>query len=263
MSDTYETLIVERRGAAALITLNRPDVLNAISIQMRCELRGALEKFRDAHDVHVVILTGAGDKAFSAGMDLAEFRKLTEKMTLHELRRFRWREHEGITDFDKPIIAAVNGLAIGGGSELALLCDFILAAQTATFGFAEVKRGLMPGNGATQRLPRRIGKSKALELMLTGRTINADEALALGMVDQVVAPDQLLNQALALGEEIASNAPLAVRSIKAAVTRGADMPLQEGLELERDLAVFLYSTEDAQEGPRAFLEKRKPSWLGR
>ena len=157
----------------------------------------------------------------------------------------------------------MNGLAIGGGVELVLLCDMTFAAEESSFAFGEIKRGLMPGNGGTQRLSRRIGTPRALDMILTGRTVSAAEALAMGLVEYVVPKAELLERAVALAELMAANAPVALRSAKAAIHRGADMALADGLRLEQDLAAFLYTTEDAKEGPRAFLEKRTPVWKGR
>jgi enoyl-CoA hydratase/carnithine racemase len=260
---TFETITLERRGPVAILTLNRPDAMNAISMQMRGELREALEALRRDAEIGAVVLTGAGEKAFSAGMDLREFAKMNADIPVAEMKRYRWEHGEGIAAFDKPIIAAVNGLAVGGGVELALLCDLTFAAQTASFAFGEVKRGLMPGNGGTQRLSRRIGSAKALDMILTGRTVSAAEALAMGLVEYVVPGAELLERAVTLAEQMAANAPVAVRSAKAAVHRGADMSMADGLKLEQDLAAFLYTTEDAKEGPKAFLEKRSPVWKGR
>jgi enoyl-CoA hydratase/carnithine racemase len=178
------------------------------------------------------------------------------------MKRYRWENNEGIAAFDKPIIAAVNGLAIGGGVELALLCDLTFATEESTFAFGEVKRGLMPGNGGTQRLSRRIGTARALDMILTGRTVSAHEALAMGLVEYVVPAKELLEKAMQLADQMAANAPIAVRSAKAAVHRGADLTLADGLRLEQDLASFLYTTDDAKEGPKAFLEKRAPVWKG-
>ena len=263
ISPTFETITQERRGSVAILTLNRPDAMNAINMLMRRELREALDALRRDAEVAVVILTGAGDKAFSAGMDLREFAKINADVPVAEMKRYRWEQGEGIAAFDKPIIAAVNGMAIGGGVELALQCDMIFAAEGASFAFAEVKRGLMPGNGGTQRLPRRIGSARALEMILTGRSVLADEALAIGLADYVVPADQLLDRAVALAQQMAANAPVGLRSAKSAVHRGADLALADGLRLEQDVASFLYTTEDAKEGPKAFLEKRTPVWKGR
>lgn len=259
----FDTLIVERVAAVAVLSLNRPEVMNAISVQMRSELRQALEALRRDPEIGAAVLTGTGDKAFSAGMDLREFAKLNADLPVAEMRRYRWEQGEGIAAFDKPLIGAVNGLAVGGGVELSLLCDLVYAAEGASFAFAEVKRGLMPGNGGTQRLSRRIGEARALEMILTGRTVDAAEALRIGLVEYVVPRAELIDRALATAKLMASNAPVAVRSAKAAIQRGAHLGLQDGLRLEQDLAAFLYTTEDAQEGPRAFLEKRVPHWRGR
>ena len=259
---TYETIQVEKHGRVAVLTLNRPDAMHAINMQMRSELRQALDALRRDAEVGAVVLTGSGDKAFSAGMDLREFAKTNAHVPVAEMKRYRWENNEGIATFDKPIIAAVNGLAIGGGVELTLLCDLTFAAEEATFAFGEVKRGLMPGNGGTQRLSRRVGTARALDMILTGRSVSAQEALAMGLVEYVVPAKELLNQAIQLAEQMAANAPIAVRSAKAAIHRGADLTLEDGIRLEQDLASFLYTTEDAKEGPKAFLEKRAPVWKG-
>lgn len=258
----FETIAVQRDGRVAIVTLQRPQAMNAISLQMRTDLRVALQALQHDADIGAVVLTGSGDKAFSAGMDLREFAKLSADLPVAELTRLRWAHSDGIATFDKPIIAAVNGIAMGGGVELALLCDLVFAAPAASFAFSEIRRGLMPGNGGTQRLSRRVGKARALEMILTGRTLQAQEALAIGLVDHLVPAEELLPQALALAAQMAAQAPLAVRSAKAAVQRGAELSLQDGLQLERDLATFLYTTDDAREGPLAFLEKRPPVWRG-
>jgi enoyl-CoA hydratase/carnithine racemase len=257
------TVAVTRHGRVAVLTIDRPGAMNAINMQMRAELRSALEGLRREPEIGAAVLTGAGDKAFSAGMDLREFAQSNANVPVAEMRRFRWEQGEGIAAFDKPIIAAVNALAVGGGVELALQCDLIFAAEQASFAFAEVKRGLMPGNGGTQRLARRIGQPRALEMILTGRTVDAAQALAIGLVEYVVPRATLLEQAVALAEAMAANAPVAVRSARMAIRRGAGLSLEEGLRLEQDLAAFLYTTDDAAEGPKAFLEKRPPVWQGR
>jgi enoyl-CoA hydratase/carnithine racemase len=260
---TPETLSLTRHGRVAVLTLQRPEALNAINMKMRAELRDTLDALRRDADVGAAVLTGGGDKAFSAGMDLREFSKTQAGVPVTEMRRFRWEQGEGLAAFDKPVIAAVNGLAVGGGVELALLCDLVLAAEGASFAFGEVKRGLMPGNGGTQRLARRIGQARALEMILTGRTVAAPEALAIGLVEYVLPKEELLARAIALAAEMAANAPVAVRMAKNAIVRGAEMPLADGLRLEQDLASLLYTTDDAREGPLAFLEKRAPQWQGR
>jgi enoyl-CoA hydratase/carnithine racemase len=259
----YETIAVARQGRVAVLTLNRPDAMNAISMRMRSELRAALDALRRDPAVGAAVLTGAGDKAFSAGMDLREFAQANADTPIAEMRRFRWEQGEGLAAFDKPVIAAVNALAIGGGVELALLCDLVFAAEGTSFAFAEVQRGLMPGNGGTQRLARRIGKAHALEMILTGRAVGAQEALSWGLIEYIAPRAELLARAIALAGQMALNAPVAVRLAKDAIQRGAELPLADGLRLEQDLASFLYTTEDAKEGPRAFLEKRAPVWQGR
>lgn len=246
-----------------MVTLDRPQVHNALSNQLRKELGMVLDLLRRDDGVCAVVLTGAGERAFSAGLDLRELSGSLAATTPTEMRRFRWSEPHPLATFDKPVIAAVNGLAIGGGVELALLCDIVVAADHATFAFAEVKRGLMPGNGGTQRLARRVGKGRALDMILTGRTVSAQEAASMGLVDRVVSADQLLADALQLGQAIAGNAPVAVRMARDAIHRGFELPLDEALRLESDLTAFLYTTEDAREGPQAFLDQRPPAWKGR
>ena len=263
MSSSSETLLQTLDGHVAVLTLNRPQSMNAINLELRAALYQTLDALRHDSQVRAVVLTGQGDKAFCAGMDLREFSRLMAETPLTEMRRFRWEQGDGLAQFDKPLIAAVNGLAIGGGVELALLCDFCLASDTASFAFAEVSRGLIPGNGGTQRLSRRVGQARALEMIMTARTVHADEALSIGLVQHVVSPDRLLTEAMAMAQRIASQAPVAVRLAKQAVTRGADLTLAEGLQLERDLATFAYTTQDAKEGPLAFVEKRAPRWSDR
>lgn len=264
MTDTvFETLNVTRHGRVAVISLQRPAAMNAINVRMRAELRQALGELKQDSAIGAAVLTGGGDKAFSAGMDLREFAQQNADLPVSEIKRFRWEQAEGIASFDKPILAAVNGLAIGGGVELALLCDMVFASDNASFAFGEIKRGLMPGNGGTQRLSRRIGVPRALDMILTGRTVDAHEALAIGLVERVLPPAELLPAALTLAEQMAANAPVAVRTAKAAVRRGAEMSLEDSIRLEQDLASFLYTTDDAKEGPKAFLEKREPRWQGR
>ncbi|RZL94134.1 MAG: hypothetical protein EOP82_05685 [Variovorax sp.] len=260
---SYQTILVTRQGRVAVLAIHRPEAMNAINMQMRADLRHALEALRRDPAIGAAVLTGSGDKAFSAGMDLREFAKANADVPVAEMKRFRWEQGEGIVAFDKPIIAAINGLAIGGGVELALLCDMVFAAEGASFAFGEIKRGLMPGNGGTQRLSRRIGKPRALDMILTGRTVDAQEALAIGLVEYVVPGAELLERAVGLAEQMAANAPVAVRTAKAAIQRGAELSLDDGLRLEQDLAAFLYTTDDAKAGPRAFLEKRAAVWHGR
>jgi enoyl-CoA hydratase/carnithine racemase len=262
------TIRVEREGPVAILTINRPEARNALDFKTAEELTAAWGEFRDDDELRVAILTGAGDKAFCAGADLrivAEFYR-----SLSSVERLRRSENEpglgGITrnlPIDKPIIAAINGHCLAGGLEIALACDLRVAAEHATFGLPEVTRGIIPGAGGTQRLPRLIGLARALDLILTGRRIDAAEAERIGLVARVVPLTELRSHALELALKIAENAPLAVRAAKAAVWQGLDLPLEEGLRLEQLLAEPVRQSEDAKEGPRSFLEKRKPRFKGR
>jgi enoyl-CoA hydratase/carnithine racemase len=258
----------EREGPVAVLTIDRPEARNALDFETGEELLRAWGEFRDDGELRVAILTGAGEKAFCAGADLRAVAQFYRSLT--PVERLRRSELEpglgGITRnlrIDKPIIAAVNGHCLAGGLEIALACDLRIAAEHATFGLPEVTRGIIPGAGGTQRLPRLIGVEHALDLILTGRRIDAREAERIGLVGRVLPLAELRAQALELALQIAENAPLAVAAAKAAVWRGLDLPLEEGLRLEQLLAEPVRQSEDAQEGPRAFLEKRKPRFKGR
>ena len=262
------TIRFECEGAVALLTIDRPKVHNALDFETSDALVDAWMRFRDDDALRVAILTGAGERAFCAGADLRGVGDFYKKLTSAE----RLRRSElvpglgGITKnlaIDKPIIAAVNGHCLAGGLEIALACDLRIASENATFGLPEVTRGIIPGAGGTQRLPRLIGPERALDLILTGRRIDAREAERIGLVTRVVPLGDLPAEALAVATAIAENGPLAVRAAKAAVWRGLDVPLEEGLRLEQLLAEPVRQSEDAQEGPRAFLEKRKPDFKGR
>jgi E-phenylitaconyl-CoA hydratase len=259
---------IEHAGAVAILTIDRPDVRNALDFETSDALVEAWRSVRDDDALRVAILTGAGDRAFCAGADLrgvAEFYR-----SLSSAERLRRAENEpglgGITRnlrFDKPVVAAINGHCLAGGLEIALACDLRIAAENATFGLPEVTRGIIPGAGGTQRLPRLVGPERALDLILTGRRIDAREAERIGLVSRVVPFDRLRDEAVAVATGIAENAPLAVRAAKAAVWRGLDLPLEEGLRLEQLLAEPVRQSEDAREGPRSFFEKRKPEFKGR
>jgi enoyl-CoA hydratase/carnithine racemase len=252
-------VLVEKAGRVATVTIDRPDALNAIDRQTNDELIAAWEAIRDDDDVWIAILTGAGDRAFFAGADLKDLiPALAERARAGTLRDFNFG---GITrGFHtwKPLIAAVNGFALAGGTELALACDIRVAAENARFGQPEVRWAIIPGAGGTQRLPRAIGASAALELILTGRQIDAQEALRLGLVHRVVPPGQALDEARRVAEALLANGPLALRAAKQAVIQGLDMELNAGLDLELRLFADMLRTEDAVEGPRAFAEKRPP-----
>ncbi len=253
-------LLYEKKGHVAILTMNRPECLNALSISLLQEMEHAWIEFRDDKDLWVAILTGAGDKAFSAGADLKEIAQLSQEERKRTIRP--GGIHKGLKVW-KPIIAAVNGLALGGGTELALACDIRIASQKAVFGLTEVSLGVIPAGGGTQRLPRLIPLSKAMEMILAAKRINAQEAWELGLVSRVVAPMDLMDEALTLAQKICEHAPLAVRAAKRAIMEGLDLSLEEGLRLESELVRALRETEDAIEGPRAFAEKRKPKFQGK
>ena len=257
--DTTSTVLFERRGSVALYTLNRPQALNALSDELIAELIARLDAAEKDDAVRVHVLTG-GPKVFAAGADI----KGMAGSTAAEMRS---RDPIGSWDrfgrLAKPLIAAVNGFALGGACELAMNADIILAAEDAVFGQPEILIGVMPAGGATQRLPRLVGRTRAMELLLTGRRFTARQALDWGLVNAVVPPGQVLEEALRLAEEIAAKPAVAVRAIKAAVREGLDLPLPDGLKLERSMFYDLFDTADQKEGMAAFLEKRRPSFTGK
>ena len=259
---TFANITYERRDRIALITLNRPDRLNAIDGDTSVELREAFSSFRDDPEQWVVILTGTGEKSFSTGADLvAMARSMAEGRGVGLSVPFA-----GITrDFEcwKPIIAAINGYCLAGGLELALCCDIRIAAEHAQFGLPEVTRAIIPGAGGTQRLPRAVPSAAAMHLLLTGGRFDAAWALRFGLVTEVLPADRLLPRALEIAEEICRNGPLAVRAVKQAALQGRDRSLNEGLDLEAEFAREVLRSEDAREGPRAFAEKRPPVYRGR
>jgi enoyl-CoA hydratase len=246
-------------GEIAVVELYRPDVLNALNRQMVTEIVSALEAY-DRHDeVRVIVLTGSG-RAFAAGADIDEMAD-DDPIKLELLNQFA--EWDRLSLIKKPMIAAVNGFALGGGFELALSCDLIVAAETAEFGFPEVNIGVMPGAGGTQRLTKLIGKTKALEWLWTGERMSAKEAHALGIVNRVVAPELLLEETMRLARKLAAKPPLSLRLIKEAVNKAVDYPLYEGMQFERKNFYLLFASEDQKEGMAAFIEKRKPRFQGR
>ena len=258
----HENLIVEREGAVAIVTINRPQVLNALNSQTLDELRrAALELTHDA-SVRAVILTGAGEKAFAAGADIRELADQTAVAGREHARRgqhvFDVIEHMG-----KPVIAAINGYALGGGCELAMACTIRIAADTAKVGQPEINLGLIPGYAGTQRLTRIVGRGRALELLLTGDQIPAQEAHRLGLVNRVVPAADLMNEAKKLAATLAAKAPVAIRYILEAVHKGVEMPFAEAQVFEATLFGLVASTEDMREGTTAFLEKRKAQFKGR
>jgi enoyl-CoA hydratase len=257
---SYETLLLERRGRVAVITINRPQKLNALNIQTRAEGAAALDELRDDAEVRVVVITGAGEKAFVAGADIAEFEGRTavtqrDVMTARSL-------FTAVDTFPKPVIAMINGFCLGGGCELALSCDIRVASETARFGQPEINLGIIPGGGGTQRLTRLVGEGKAMELILTGDMIDAQHAFNLGLVNHVVPAADLEAKTMELANRIAEKSPVALRMAKEAVKTAARSSLDEGLRREIDLFALTFSSADKDEGVRAFLEKRKPDFKG-
>jgi enoyl-CoA hydratase len=258
----FENILIERDGATAIITINRPKVLNALNTQTLDELRRAILEIKQDEDVRVVILTGAGERSFVAGADINELAVQTAA---------GGREHalagqhvfDLIENLGKPVIAAINGFALGGGCELAMACTLRLAADGARLGQPEIALGLIPGYAGTQRLPRLVGRGKAMEMILGGAPISADEALRIGLVNRVVPAAELMAEARTLAGQLAKNAPIAMRYIINAVTRGVEMPFAEACQYEATLFGLVASTEDMKEGTAAFLEKRKATFRGR
>ena len=258
----YENLLYEAKDGIARITFNRPNVLNALNRQTIEELGDCLNAARHDDAVRVLILTGAGEKAFVAGADINELAKQTP-VNGKEFALFGQEVIHRLETIGKPSIAAINGFALGGGCEVALACTMRIASKNAKLGQPEVKLGILPGYGGSQRLPRRCGKGVAQELILTGEMITADEALRVGLVNRVVELSELLTTAEAIAKKIAANAPLAVKYAMEAVERGMEMPQEEGLFLEATLFGLCCATEDMREGTRAFLEKRPAKFEGR
>ena len=258
---TRENVLYEKKGSIAYVTLNRPKVLNALNKATIAELHDVFKDARDDAAVRGVVLTGTGDKAFAAGADISEMAGYTPDEA-EEKTRYGQHLTTVIENLGKPVVAAVNGFALGGGCELAMACTIRLAVETAKFGQPEVAIGIIPGYGGTQRLPRLVGKGRALEIILTGEMIGAQEAHRIGLVNEVVAKDDLIPRAEALIQKIAVNAPFAVKLTMEAVNRGLDTTLGEGLEIEATLFARCTATEDMKEGVAAFRDKRKPSFQG-
>jgi enoyl-CoA hydratase len=253
MSDIVQS---ERHGAVALLRLNRPEALNALSDGVLEALCAAFDALEESQDARCVVLCGAG-RAFAAGADVAGLRELSAEDVLAGERGARWAR---LRRSSVPVIAAVHGWCLGGGCELALTCDIVLAAESARFGLPETGLGLIPGAGGTQRLPRIAGRSLALEMILAGRTLTASEALAAGICSRVVAPEALEREALALAQRIAQRPALAVRLAREAVQAAFETPLEDGLAGERRLFAQAFGSDDAREGMDAFLERRTPVW---
>ncbi len=261
MPQSYETLLVERRNRVAIITINRPEKRNALNIQTREDGAAALDELREDPSVGVVVFTGAGDKAFVAGADIAEFAGRTA-ITQREVMLGR-SLFTAIDGFPKPVIAMINGYCLGGGCELALACDLRIASETASFGQPEINLGIIPGGGGTQRLTRLVGEGKAMELILTGDIIDARTAFTLGLVNMVVPAGDLEAKTMEMANRISEKSPIALRMAKEAVRVAARSNLDEGLRREVDLFALCFSSEDKDEGVKAFLEKRKPAFKGK
>lgn len=257
------SLIFEKKGKIAILTLNRPEAMNSMDPELQQNLADAWEEFSQDSNLWVAILTGAGDRAFCTGADLKKTMPPKESFAQQILGGFG--DSRGVTPSLKewkPVICAVNGYAIGGGLELALACDIIIGSENSSYGLSEVKIGSIPGAGGTQRLPRRIPYQAAMKMLLTGLRIDAYEALKYGLISEITPQDQLLETAEKLALQICENAPLAVRAVKMAATRGMEMSLEQGLELEKLLWGTLRDTKDRIEGRVAFSEKRKPAYVG-
>ena len=257
MADTPATILVETHGRVGLIRLNRPAALNALCDQLMEEMGAQLLAFDADPTIGAIVLTGS-DRAFAAGADIKEMRDRTYPSAF--LEDFIGKRWETVLRIQKPVIAAVAGFALGGGCELAMMCDMILAADTAKFGQPEINLGVIPGAGGTQRLTRAVGKSKAMDLVLTGRMMDAGEAERANLVSRVFPADQLIAEALKIAERIANLSPVGVAMAKQAVNRAFETTLVEGVRHERALFLSLFGTPDQQEGMSAFIEKRKPAF---
>jgi enoyl-CoA hydratase len=255
----YTTIITRVEDGVALIQFNRPEVLNALNRKLMEELVDALEAFDSNETIRAIVLTG-NEKAFAAGADI---REMADASSVEMLLRDQFARWDRIRKIKKPLIAAVSGFALGGGCEVSLSCDIIVASETAKFGQPEITLGVIPGAGGTQRLTRAVGKARAMEMILTGRMISAEEAMNRGLVNVVVPVERYLEEALALAREIASKPPLAIRLAKEAVLKAFDTTIEGGLEFERKNFYLLFASEDQKEGMKAFSEKRAPVWKGR
>ena len=256
-----QTILMEKEGRVAILTVNRPDKLNALNEQVREDLLAALAAIEQDDAVGVVVLTGAGEKSFIAGADIAEFAGRSPFDQRQAMRTPRIFDVMG--SFPKPVIAMVNGFCLGGGCELAMSCDMIVASEKARFGQPEINLGLIPGGGGTQRMPRRVGLGHAMRLILSGDMIPAVEAREIGLVDLVFPVEELRAKTLELAQKIASKSPLTLKIAKEAVRNAHRLPIEEGIAYERDLFCLCFSTKDKEEGVAAFLDKRPAKWTGR
>lgn len=256
-----DVLLVEKLdGHVALLTFNRPDKMNALNLEVRSALFDALSELRDDDDVRVVVLTGAGDKAFIAGADIGEFKDAGAVEQYRSMQRTNI--YSAMEDFPKPIIAMINGYCLGGGCELSMACDIRVASSRARLGQPEINLGIIPGGGGTQRLPRLVGEGHANRLIMTGEMISAEEAERIGLVEKVFEPEELRESTLEMARTIGSRSPIALQAAKESVLVARRMPMDEGLKFERAWFGLLFSTEDKDEGVDAFLNKRSPEFKG-
>jgi enoyl-CoA hydratase len=255
----FENVLVEKDGAVVVVTLNRPQALNALSYALVKDLSLAMQELDQDDEVRVIIVTG-GEKVFAAGADIKE---MADRGPFDERIQERLTYRDKINKITKPVIAAVSGFALGGGCELAMSCDIIIASETARFGQPEVNLGIIPGSGGTQRLTHLLGKHRAMELVLTGDAISATEAERLGLVNRIFPAELFLEEAKNIARKIAAKPVLAIKAAKEAVLKAANTPLDEGLDYERKSFYLLFASEDRSEGMRAFLEKRKPDFKGK
>jgi len=258
----FENLIFETRAGIGYLTLNRPDKLNTLNRELTQEVGVCLEAVQKDDEVKAVIIRGAGEKAFAAGADITELIMLGT-LESKEMAGAGQKVFELLENLGKPVIAAINGYALGAGCELAMACTIRIATETARFGQPEVRLGVIPGHAGTQRLPRLVGKGRALEMLLTGDPIDAQEAYRIGLVNHVVPTEELMPTAERIAKVLMANAPLAIKFMLEAVNRGLEMSQPEGESLEADLFALCYTTEDLQEGMQAFLEKRQPKFKGK
>jgi enoyl-CoA hydratase len=258
----FKNMLLSVENGVATLTINRPKVLNALNIETLKELQAAIQEVKDNASAKVLIITGAGEKAFVAGADIQEMKDMNSVQAL-AFSKLGHQTMKMIQDLDRPVIAAVNGFALGGGSEIALACDFIYAADNAKFGLPEVTLGVFPGFGGTQRLTRLIGKGKAKELIMTGKMIGGQEALQMGIVNRVFPQASLMEEVKKTAAQIAGNGPIGVRLAKMVVNDGFDIGLEEACSMESVGFSLCFTTEDQKEGMKAFTEKRKPNYQGR
>jgi len=258
----FKNISLSVENEIGVLMINRPKALNALNVETLKEIQKGIEELRDRPELKVLIVTGAGDKAFIAGADILEM-KVMNSIEAFNFSRLGHRTLKMIQDFDRPVIAAVNGFSLGGGTEVALACDFIYASENAKFGFPEVTLGVFPGFGGTQRLPRLIGKGEAKELILTGKMITAQEAFQMGIVNRVFPLVSLMEETKKVAAQIAANGPVGVRLAKMVADAGFNMDLEKACSLESHAFGLCFSTEDQKEGMAAFVERRKPNFKGR